>query len=709
MRPRYLLIMVLLSCGESPTTPSTPPSTAGNNGNQTDNSIPTVLVASTVGVPTLSVRSDSTPSIACSGTLTATATGLGIFTWANAQLRWYAGANRSAPVDSATLSGGDLARAWGKATITERDTLRSVFTFSASLPFEVSLEFAGSPDPASHPQTRLACGPKPDADTTGPAITALTVTPGGTQLQPGDTALVKYSLHANKGVWLAGAGSEGACTLGRLSARLLKPTVNDSLVFVVPASCRVGDSLLIEVVAYDALLRSVLGGPKFEVVDHTPPRANWTAPASRYFNDDSVSVQITASDNHALAKLRWQVLPSGPLDSIGLTSTADTVDLKVALPAAPGETLTLRVEVVDSVGLDTVLTAPFAVVPVVTRSTIAVDLPGFPLDLQVAPNQGVAYTNYAGTNQCYLSAMSLQDGAFSSTIPVMCSQTISLLPSGDSLLIPSGKLQVIGLKPTPAVVSEIPLAPIDGIVYLGNTVALANGKALLANTSNDNRLMAFDLAAGTSVFRSDAGLTGLVGSGALGRSVDGEVAAINMGNGLQFYRANTDAFTAPVLIIGSTAFLPTLDSTGSRVSIGRWLYDGTGAYLTKMQTAGGPDTLATSTVLAPSGKLVYQAFGHRLIQNNASDGSIVNAMRLPFSSGGVRISGDGSKLVVIAGSDALIIDLTSSVPYTPTSRFRSAVAVRHHTAAAVAAASLSLPPARGRFSFTPAAGQDQDR
>ncbi len=158
--------------------------------------------------PILSVGPDSFPTIRCVMHLRAAATGSGRATWLDAELRFYFGADRSRPVDSTTVPAEIVQQGWGKPDIQAGETPQSGLGFTANIPFAVDVLFHYRPEPGGGIKTAQVgfdCGPTPSPTTSPPVITALTVEPPTSPLQPGDSGqrLLRSESHRQDGLALS--------------------------------------------------------------------------------------------------------------------------------------------------------------------------------------------------------------------------------------------------------------------------------------------------------------------------------------------------------------------------------------------------------------------------------------------------------------------------------------------------------------------------
>jgi hypothetical protein len=158
-------------------------------------------------------------------------------------------------------------------------------------------------------------------------------------------------------------------------------------------------------------------------------------------------------------------------------------------------------------------------------------------------------------------------------------------------------------------------------------------------------LMEVDLATGAQTIRADAGESGYVGGGELGRSLDHSVVVVNGGpTYFQRYDVATNHFGArkSASVYDVT---PVLDATGRYVAVGLDVYDQSLEHLRRVSSpvlSGG----VIPTALSADGEVLHQMLSSTgLIRSRVSDGAILDRTLNPIGALEMRISDDGTVLV----------------------------------------------------------------
>jgi hypothetical protein len=125
--------------------------------------------------PILGETEDGTATIKCDVYFRAVATGDGRATWMDAKVHWYAGTDRSTPVDSLTLGAADIRSAWGSGAIGAGQTQDAQWTFTGGAPFHVAMEYQYKPanSDVQSATAEFTCGSAVAAGTPAPTHRAV--------------------------------------------------------------------------------------------------------------------------------------------------------------------------------------------------------------------------------------------------------------------------------------------------------------------------------------------------------------------------------------------------------------------------------------------------------------------------------------------------------------------------------------------------------
>ena len=633
------------------------------------------------------VGPDNVPSIACDVNFRATATGTARATWTGATIRWFAGVGDSIQFDSAAISTADIQNAWGSPDIGGGESQESRWLVNASVPFRAVFEYHYQLEGESEQTVPVTvdCGPSAPAGTPAPSVTALAVHPEGSEIEPGDTLSVEYTATSPVGLWATDVFFSGPCALRRTILDSLQTSVSRTVKFKIPADCRLGLPITISVRSTGVGLQSGSRtlATELAVVDKTPPRIESLAFPSPvglpqqdmrddYFAGDSVSVTVRASDNRSLHALVWELQPAGIKDSLILPSVESDATISVKLPPIPipnGLTgpVQLRLYARDAVGLtsDTVISPQAGttlVHPTVERPTAMATVPGEIRDVLVDSRRGVVYLSQP--SQQRIAILSLSAMTVTATVALPSAPSgMDLSPSGDTLVVllpDQAALGVIDLTQSSPQPSIVPLIDFDTTTIDQRDTPIrfaANGKIFLAPQGPEYgsfMILEVDLVTGVQRIRTDAGVGGVPGEGGvladdrIARSLDHTVLVFGDAMAyLQRYDSRTDSFGPPLRpgsdIVGDIW----VDATGQRAVKARSIYDGSLQFLRNIR-APGPSDFLPPVVMSAAGDVVYEAVSFEgIVRASVDDGMLLDRSRIPIVPAFVRISEDGTLLVVV--------------------------------------------------------------
>jgi hypothetical protein len=615
------------------------------------------------------------PLVTCELHLVASTKGTGSAKWQGGTFRFFIGRDHVTPVDTTFFIARDIADSWGGDSISAGTSQSATWTITGGFPFSGEFEFryAGRSGKVSKSVVPFSCGPSVNGETPATTISALTLTPATGEVEAGQPVKVSFQVTAPAGIWQTHVELRGPCTMDTtLQERLETATITRDLTLNVPGSCALGVPITVAVTTLDGAAQLVVRTLNSTVVlaDHErphigplffPPGSNspQSTPSGDYFAGDSMLVWSTgAHDNHRVAAVLWEVLPSGFRDSA--TTTGLSGFWLRLRPEWTGQNIQLRMWARDEVGLvsDTVLTPPdsIRIHPTVDRPTRTVELIGDTRDVVIDPRRNLAYLRQVDDHRIVvfsLGTMQVQ----STLVLAAAANGFDLTPSGDSLIFVLGDhpaLGVIDTRQSPLAFTELPLSGLDASSgdYATNVRIASNGKAYVminGPTSARRRLLEIDLATRAQRTRTDAGVNGVYGSGPLERSLDHSVLIANLGDllCLQRFDVVADAFSSCVMPFPPQGFLPaTLDLTGQRAAMGLTVYDASLHTLPRssvLPVVGVPP----SALSADGQTLLVSVVPLGFVRVRTSDGAVLDRTFNPVRPQIMRVSPDGTFLVSI--------------------------------------------------------------
>ena len=650
------LLLAAVSCGES-TAPK---------------SMNVAISVVNVGGPDVSTYQDTLPLVTCYVDLSATATGTDTASWQDAIVRWYAGTDRSAPLDSLPVHIADVRLTWGNRDIGAGQTQTSHWQVEATVPFHAEFEYRYLP---AHSGLKTAsagfdCGPKISTSTPPPTIDSIGLPGDPAGLLPGDSLTVDYTVSSSVGILETGVQLTGPCTAETTIPAQLQTRLTGSARVGLPADCPVGVPVTVTVLATDAGIQTASRAfaKQIPMVDATPPTlltafyppwggTSSLTPYAIYFDGDSVATRVSASDNHALSAVVWDVLPAGAgiRDSILVSGRSAAQELRIRLQPGTTGPVQFRIFARDSVGLasDTLTTTAGAVqvYPKADLPTMYGTVTGPARDALVDPRHGLVFVRIPIDDRMVALSLPTMTETWSTS---WSPEDFDITPGGDSLILALGGsgLGIVDLRQSPLTVSILPLTPVDstGVAGARFVRTLSNGKVFVT-LDGSFLLDEVDLATGVQRVRRDAGDNGYTNAAALGRSLDHSVVVLNgSGNYFQRYDVSTDTF-GPRSQSAVPGAIPVLDSTGQHVVVGVTIYDGSLQFL-RQAADPLPAGEFFPTALSADGGTLYEVMTYpKIVRCRVSDGAIVDAIPIPVSTydSWARISDDGTLLITTEG------------------------------------------------------------
>lgn len=300
------------------------------------------------------------PVLACGVDFGAVATGDGIARWEGATFYWYAGTDRSAPIDSVRVSGSTVRASFSRDSISSAQEEIAGWNFSGRAPFELESRFrflVKGESALRSASVRFTCGPGlPPGGATAPVLTVDAISADG-DVEVGDTISVTFTATSAFGLWVAGAEILQNFPYHLGFAEGLNPTATHTVEIEVPWHATIGAPIDLQLYATDGILQRTLVdvGQGIRVVDVTPPVIAGTGPiASSLAIGQQFHIRVDGVDNSQLTWLVYEFAGSLVLrDSVAAPSQGPLTTWNIPLVVQPGwvGSATLHIYLRDVAGL----------------------------------------------------------------------------------------------------------------------------------------------------------------------------------------------------------------------------------------------------------------------------------------------------------------------------------------------------------------------
>ncbi len=625
-----------------------------------------------ISPPVFLAGPDSMPWLSCQVYLAAEATGTGAAHWQGATAHFFSAAAPSIPADSIVLSPSETRAFWSDNGFHAGQTQRASVPVAASVPFRVAIEFRYRTDAGKDKRSGVtfSCGERQGDSTAVPAITTFTVVPDAPQMEPGGTLTVSYQASSALGLWERVVALSGACHFERKFAERLVSSVERTIAIRLPSSCTLGAVPRVGVYAMDARLQETARSLQLSspLVDRTPPSVDTRffqpgsgqvldAVAGTFFVGQTIGVEVTASDNHEIRALTWEVPNHSLRDSVIAADSTLTHRLAFEATADMIGPFELRYHARDAVGLlsDTVTTAPgdVRIYPTVTRPIKEADLPpvdGVQWQVVFDDVRSVLYVS-DGMGYLYRQPLDSLGVALVEALEMPRMRGLEISPSGDSLLtyLPDQRsLAIVGLRTLPRPVDHVPLDSVaadPGASVLGLR-AVTGGRVflLILSPNNGYRLLEVSLSTGAQRWHGELGPS-LVPY--LLRTPDHSALFVADHACLRRFDALAGAFGGCFTRRGS---LPsTSDRSGQVLAAGDSIYDGSLNFLRRVETPSSMP-IARSMLTGDGQELFYLVGDAGLVRSNVADGRLMDRsvlIHLADSPGDLFTTRDGTRVVSV--------------------------------------------------------------
>lgn len=634
-------LLALLAC-DSPTAPPDP----------------LVVFVRVVHTPDLRVRlTDGLPTLLCSVAFEVRAEGDGMADWRSVGVRYYAGADREAALDSVEFAPSD-GPFFRRSFITAGRPDTTHWRFEAGVPFGVEMAFRYRLRRETADREvvqRVDCGAVVPPGAAPPAVTLVDVRGSDPVLEAGDTLLVHYRVQTGAPLWQSRVSVTGAFDS---VVDIFEDMVwqQDRIVrIVVPRQTVRGAPVTVHVATADVGFRTseTDSATSLTIGDTRPPVILDASEGAHQLPAGSIHpIGVRASDDNDLAWLLWELdAPIAARDSapVGPDSLVHlgVVPMRVS-PAWAGLSSGVTLWARDAAGN---LSAPYRVggeplrfyriapTPAVATANLGFDVAGNPVSGRDLAYDAARHRLYATMPGHQLAILDL--ASMTRLAPIALPElplSLDLTLSGDSLLITHldlPRLSVVDLESL-ALLPHLPLAATDP-AQDGATVAfgasgvrvLANGHAMLKMTyptDAGHGTVELDLANGVGRVRTDV-VDGRGGAGdwwmRMARTPDRR-RLVTLSNCGRSYDLDSDSFGACGAVPG------TLD--GERLGIDRAgvrVISGTAVFgpslSTRQEVVGGS---FTSGDLYADGEHALMIRGPSLLKVRLSDGRVTAGMYL---------------------------------------------------------------------------------
>ena len=654
----FALLALATACSDKPTEPANPLVVTASLGTRTG----PLIIDGSASSPTL---------VRCGAQVRLNVSGEGRSRFGVATIYRFTGADRSRPTDSLQLSPALVQQAFAATAIVPNVSLDAAWTLDDSVPFTGRIVVTHRVEGKRADDTvsvDAPCGPAPQA--AGPQVSGLSVTGSNGPVEPGDTALVRFTVAAPSGLWRTHTRITGGCSAESRDVGQLQSSPTDIEVRLpLDPLCPLGQPLAVSVTVRDGAQReTVASGAAPALVDVTAPLVRGLTFVERtgilsgiYFNRDTVDVALNLDDLMGVRAIAWEWLPSGRRDSLVLTPrTPGTIVLtaRIRVPDEETGSVRLRVTVRDSSGnaspAVTSADGAIRVYPTLARAPITTTIDGALSAVAIDANRNQVLVLQAGKRR--VVALDRTTLAVARTIPLADSASaMDMTPGGDTLvlILPAQRaIGIVDLRDVSPSVAVVPLTGIDSLPGFAPSggVTTARGTVLATlPTSNfsDARVVEVDLRTGATQVRNDAGTGPTLLFTRLSRSPDGRVVVIARFNCVRRWDVATAGFDACRDLLSDSPV--SFSQSGAIAVYGTTLLNGALQPVRQLQPAVDP---LPASWLSPDGTWAYRLVGSAGIARfRTSDGLLAD--RIPMSAGTLRVWPDGTALVGASGFGGL--------------------------------------------------------
>lgn len=475
--------------------------------------------------------------ISCAFRLIASATGSGRALRQSAIIRFFAGADRTVPIDTTVLTEQEIRNAWTMSSISPGLPDTSEWNFTAGVPFEVETSFSyleqgGRTEP--HLATaRSICGPVPGRTPAPPTASLVRVRTSDAELNIGDTVEVTVASASADGLWRTGIAISGPFDSTQWRTDSLRRTAEHTFKFVVPRRSRLDLPVTLLLLADDiAMARTTsLHALDLRVIDRSPPSVFVNVEPMRAPTGVPIVFRMFGQDNNAVRTLVWELDGDVQLrDSITVveSTTIHEHEIRFTPPADwVGKRARLRARAYDDAGLrsaefvsreDLLIFHESFSAP---TSTFTFVPEGLPSPVAYDPARG-RFFGYFG-NPGRVLGLDLATMTHVPTVAIAAVSALAASPSGDSLWIATSTSRLLRVHSTATggSLGSVAITAIDSISPPGTPgtapdwiAPLVTGKVLV-HFAGVPGVVELDVATGQQRHRrefepSEAGLRGML-------------------------------------------------------------------------------------------------------------------------------------------------------------------------------------------------------
>jgi len=562
----------------------------------------------------------------------------------------------------------DVIRVTASGLISRSDSVRSSGSGSQSfsqayvLPFQPGngavsfVATARGGGVAGTAQTRLQV-----SDTAPPKVSSVSATPS---VQPDEWITVSYTAVDNVGLAWTVVHLTGAFTATDSAAHAFAKSVTRSVQFRVPASTPLGSRVNVRVIAADpAAQLDSASPPPVLVTDLAPPLVGGSATGPEatptLVAGDTLHLAVNAMDNFRVAWLGYRLGPPASMrDSVaaGTPSASHTFSVIAQSNWMGSSAVTLFAR--DSLGnLAETSLGSTTVVTGIRRPTHVFALDAWVYDIAYGVSRNALYLSQPDPDR--VSVFLIGPLAFAPPIQLFSRpQGLDVTVGGDSLVVALRTSPYLAIVNLVSGQTDTVRLNMTSLLNPGpaNVRVMGNNKAMVtisfSGSGFGGQVIEYDLVSGTQRARSDAGVGGPVTEVVpLARAGDRSDLLLIIDDNCcpedgNVYFTATDTVAVKRATVSRYGPKISANQTGSLFLIGESLFD---SNLNLLRTFSSTYYLGGSNTIAPDGLSVYLGKDFGYVKMRASDGVLVEDVRVGLSFERLVALPGGQWLAGIAG------------------------------------------------------------
>ena len=481
------------------------------------------------------------------------------------------------------------------------------------------------------------------SDAVPPKVSSVNATPS---VQPDEWITVDYTATDNVGLAWTVVHLTGAFTATDSVAHAFAKSVTRSVQFRVPASTPLGSKVNVRVIAADPTPQfDSASPPPVLVTDLAPPLVGGSATGPEttptLVAGDTLHVAVNATDNFRVAWLGYRLGPPASMRDSVAASTASASHPFSAIAqsnwlGSSAVTLFAR----DSLGNLAETSLPAAtVVKGIRRPTHVFPLDASVYDMAYGVSRNALYLSQPDPDRVLV--FSVGTLAFAPPIQLFSRpQGLDLTVGGDSLVVALRTSPYLAIVNLVSGHTDTVRLNMTSLLNPGpaNVRVMGNSKAMVtisfSGSGFGGQVIEYDLVSGTQRARSDAGVGGPVTEVVpLARAGDRSDLLLIIDNNCcpedgNVYVTATDTVAVKHATVSRYNPKISANQTGSLFLIGESLFD---SNLNLLRTFTSSYSLGGSNTIAPDGLSVYLGKDYGYLKLRASDGVLVEDVRVGLS------------------------------------------------------------------------------